>query len=34
MGMEEGHTKESFYAHANKVLNPNATPDVTLPCLD
>ena len=34
MGMEEGHTKESFYAHAKKVLNPTATPDVTLPALD
>ncbi len=34
MGLEEGFTKESFYAHAKQVLNPHATPDVRLPSLD
>lgn len=34
MGLDEGCTKESFYAHAKQVLNPQTTPEVTLPCLD
>ncbi len=34
MGLEEGCTKESFYTHAKQVLNPQPTPEVTLPNLE